>query len=214
MRVLVKLVLWFAVLFGGALGILRATCLDFWTIPGDDPLLSASIVPTLEAGDVVVLWRSGTPGFSDVVRCVDPEAPGRFVIGRIMAEQGDDIRVDNAHVTVNGKSISTTHVCATAHPTMHDPRSGDPVQLTCEIEEAGGVAFTRARATDPPYLSPPVEQNVQSGQVFLVSDDRYFHDDSRDFGGIAKSTCHERIVFRLWSARGWFDSERRLSLIH
>jgi signal peptidase I len=55
---------------------------------------------------------------------------------------------------------------------------------------------------------------VPAGHVFLASDNRYYHDDSRDFGSVPKDSCHERVVFRLWSARGWFDEARRMSLIH
>jgi signal peptidase I len=210
----IKVVLGIVLIFGAVLGLLLATCISFWTVPGDDPLLSASIVPTLAQGDLVVLWYRGQPGFGDLARCADPEAQGRYVVGRLMGEEGDEISVDQVLVTVNGKAISSKHSCTNLHQTVHDPQSGDPVELTCEIEEAGGSAYTRSRASRPAFRSPPVHTTVPAASVFLVSDDRFFHDDSRDFGAIPKSSCKERIVFRLWSARGWFDSESRMSVIH
>jgi signal peptidase I len=213
-RVLLKILLWVALIVGGVLGFLLATCISFWTVTSDAPRLSASIVPTLAPGDLVVLWYRGRPGFGDLVRCADPEARGRYVIGRLMGEEGDDVLVDQVLVTVNGTPISSKHACTNHHQTVLDPQSGDPVELTCEIEEAGGNTYTRSRASSPAFQTPPIRTQVQPGHVFLVSDDRFFHDDSRDFGTISKSTCTERIVFRMWSARGWFDSESRFSLIH
>ena len=61
MRALFKGLVWLTLILGAIVGILRATCISFWTIPGDDALFSLSIMPTLEAGDLVVLWRVGAP---------------------------------------------------------------------------------------------------------------------------------------------------------
>jgi signal peptidase I len=212
-RAVFKLMVWIALALGAVLGLLLATCISFWTVPSDDALLSASIVPTLAPGDLLVLWYRGQPGFGELVRCVDPEAQGRYVVARLMGEEGDDISVDQVLVTVNGKPISSKHACTKLHETVRDPNSGDPVELTCEVEEAGGTVYNRSRASNPAFRSPPIHTQVPPASVFLVSDDRFFHDDSRDFGSIPKSSCKERIVFRLWSARGWFDGDSRLSLI-
>ncbi len=186
-----------------------------WTMPSDDGLLAVSVMPTLEAGDVLLLWRLGTPAFGELVRCPDPEAPGRFVVGRILGEQGDKIVAEQTSVTVNDKVVSSRRACNPAQLSVLDPKTGEPFDLSCEIEEAGGVEYTRARATHPPSLQVmPFQTKVQAGNVFLASDNRYYHDDSRDFGAVPKDGCHERIVFRLWSARGWFDEARRMTLIH
>jgi signal peptidase I len=50
--------------------------------------------------------------------------------------------------------------------------------------------------------------------VFLASDNRHYHDDSRDFGTVVRASCQERVVFRFWSARGWFDQKRRMTFIN
>jgi signal peptidase I len=211
---LVKLVVWIALIFGAFAAFLRATCLSTWTFPSDDALLSLSVMPTLEAGDVLLLWRVGTPGFGELVRCPDPEAEGRFVVGRILGEQGDRIETDLAAVSVNNKIVGSRRVCDPAQFSVFDPRTGEPFDLSCEIEEAGGNEYTRARATTPAAQSTPFRVKVPEGNVFLASDNRHYHDDSRDFGPLPKDRCHERIVFRLWSGRGWFDEKRRAMFIH
>ena len=42
----------------------------------------------LAEGDLVLLLRS-TPKVGDLVRCADPDQPGRYVVGRLVAEQGE-----------------------------------------------------------------------------------------------------------------------------
>jgi len=211
-RALIKGLVWVTLVVGAIVGILRATCLSFWTIPNDDPLLSLSIMPTLEAGDVVAIWRVGTPSFGELVRCPDPEAQGKYVVGRLLGEQGDRIEADLGKVTINEKPISTVRVCKQL--TVIDPTTGEAVELSCEIEAAGGTEYSRARASQPVLKPIPFRVTVPDRQVFIASDDRHYHDDSRDFGPIPKDGCHERIIFRLWSARGWSDDERRMMFIH
>lgn len=214
MRGFVKLIVWFT-LFGVAMiAGLRATCIDFWTMPSDDPLLSLSILPTLEAGDRLVLYRLGTPGFGDVVRCSDPEVPGRFVVGRVLGEQGDRIVAAAGSVTVNEKHIGTRRACIPPLISVIDPKTSEAVELSCEIEEAGGTEYGRLRTPTPPANPTPYKVRVPDGHVFLASDNRYYHDDSRDFGPLPKASCQQRVVFRLWSARGWFDDTRRLTIVH
>ena len=214
MRALVRIILWVTLIVGGIVLFLRATCIRFWTMTSDDALLSLSVMPTLEAGDVLVLWRLGTPSFGELVRCPDPEAPGRFVVGRILGEQGDRIVAELGSVTVNEKIVGSRRACNPAQLSVFDPHTGEAVDLSCEIEEAGGIEYTRARATNPPPQPTPYKVKVPAGSVFLASDNRHYHDDSRDFGPIPKDACHERILFRVWSAKGWFDEARRMMFIH
>jgi signal peptidase I len=214
-RALFKFVVWMALFLGGIVAVLRATCMTFWTMPDEDPVLSLSVAPTLEAGDVLVLWRVGNPNFGELVRCPDPETPGRFIVGRLLGEGGDNIVAEMASVTVNNRFIGSRRACAPPQLTVLDPYTGEAFDLSCEIEAAGGVEYTRARATNPPEHPPEAFRvKVPDGKVFLASDNRHYHDDSRDFGLVPKDSCKERIIYRLWSARGWFDEKRRMMLIH
>ena len=52
---------------------------------------------------------------------------------------------------------------------------------------------------------------VEPGKLFLVSDDRHIHKDSRDFGGVDAATC-EHVVFRLWGER-FTDGSRRFNIL-
>jgi signal peptidase I len=201
---------WLAFLIGVPALVLYAFFFDIWVVSKDDPLLSASIEPTLSAGDVVVVTRHTTVSYGDLERCDDPEVPGRFVIGRAMAHAGDSVEVNDEMVMVDGKRNPSPHACD--HPTMvlRDPQTDDDVVLACSVEEFGDGTYLALRAQAHP--EPPTKATCEYGRWFLVSDDRHFHLDSRDYGPIAPSTC-QHIVFRLVGAAGIGDKEKRLTVI-
>jgi signal peptidase I len=205
-------VVWLMVVGGIVYGALRATCIRIWTFPSDDKLLSASVRPTLEAGDVLLLWRLGAPSFGDLVRCPDPEAVGRFVVGRQLGQAHDVVELNGASVLVNGRAIQSTHACRPSKVMVPHPRTGSPVELRCDFEEVNRGEFPRL-SSESSEGSALVRAEVGPERVYLVSDNRYFHDDSRDFGSLLAASCNEQVLLRLWSARGWFDAERRFSLV-
>lgn len=213
MRGLLKALLWTVGILGVIAGILRATILDVWTVPDDDPVFGASIVPTLAPGDVVITRRGGTPTFTDLVRCAHPEEPGRYVVGRIFGEPGDQVYADGHVVKINGTPTRTERGCTEARVRVEDPVSGEPVELNCGIEEIGGTTYMRATGSGPRTTLAKVETEVTEGNVFLVSDNRYHHYDSLDFGAVPLESCTHRIIFRLWSKDGWGDVKKRMMVI-
>src|SRR5438132_14233881 len=95
---------------GWTLGVIAVLCIfarilfmKVWTIP-DDPVLGASLSPTLRAGDTVLVLTRGTPGFGDLVRCPDPEEPATFVVGRVAGVAGDIVETQGVSLAVNHKS--------------------------------------------------------------------------------------------------------------
>ena len=94
--------------------------------------------------------------------------------------------------------------------TVYDPTINDDVELGCSVEEYGETDFSALRASKHAEAQRTATADI--GMWFLVSDDRHVHLDSRDFGQIDPSTCRH-VVFRIVSAAGFGDSERRLSII-
>ena len=208
-----KLVLVLAVVVGGTIAALRATCIEFWRVPDDDPVATFSLLPNLAAGDLVVVWTRGAPVFADLVRCPVPEDPNKTAIGRILGDPMDHVAIDAAQVSVNGRGVTAAHACTTGRLSAVDPQTNDPVDLVCEVEEVGGNSYQRVREAAPLYKPAPVSADVPAGYVYLVSDNRRSHLDSREFGPVPKATC-QKIVLRLWSVEGWLDSDHRMNLIH
>lgn len=190
---------------------LRLLILDVWTIP-DDAVLDASLAPTLASGDVVVVLTRGKPGFGELVRCPDPDSPTNYIVGRIAGVDGDVVEADGVNLTVNGTRYDAESACPDPKLTIKHPTSGVDVQIGCDVVAMGGGRHLRGTSPKGP-IERKHRSEVRPDTVFLLSDNRNFHDDSRDFGLQPRDACKQRVVFRLWGKGGWADSERRLSVI-
>lgn len=210
MRSFLRIVAWLAGVLGVAGLVLYAFVFDVWTVPADDPLLAASVEPTLSVGDVVLLARHTSVSRGNLLRCGDPQAPGRFVIGRAMACFGDRIELRDEVVSLDGRRTPSPRRCEPPDVVVRDPQTSEEVSLVCSIEEYGEMTYSALRAHDHP--EPPTKAEVEAGHWFLVSDDRHLHLDSRDFGQIDPVGC-QHIVFRLVGAAGFGDAGKRLSII-
>jgi signal peptidase I len=210
MRTWLRILAWVGGIVGVVLLVLYIFVFDVWTVPSDDPLLSASIEPTLSAGDVVLLSRHTDVARGNLLRCADPQAPGRFIIARAIGKYGDNLTITDEVVAIDGHRNPSPRACDPPNMTLHDPNSNEDVELTCAVEEYGEMAFNALRTRDHP--EPPSKAEVEAGHWYLVSDDRHIHLDSRDFGQIDPNTC-QHIDFRLVSKAGFWDAKKRLTII-
>ncbi len=210
MRVFFKTLLWAACLLGLVAGALYALMFDVWSVPTDDPMLSASIAPTLSPGDVVVLSRHGSVSRGELLRCNDPQAAGRYVIARAIGASGDKLVLDGETVSIDGHRTPSPHACDVVKTVLHDPNTDEDVELVCSIEQSGPVEFEALRAAVRP--EPLTKATVEGGSWYLVSDDRHLHVDSRDYGPIDPRTC-EHVLFRIVGPAGFGDVATRFSIV-
>ena len=208
-----RLLVWVALLVGAIIGLARLTIIRWWRIPMDDPFLEASIAPTLRGGDLVLLWRLTEPNFGALVVCPDPEDPARVVIGRIVGEAGDRVSIDGDRLEINDRSAHTETACSEAMFQVQDPNTGSVVEEPCNIEDLGGVGHMRGCAASAKDGPPPSTRDVGPGKTFLVSDNRRYPYDSRNYGSLDRASCKESIFFRLVSKNGFFDVKPRLTYI-
>lgn len=213
MRKLARFLAWTAVIVGALIGLARGFLLRWWTVPENDPYLEASVAPTLEGGDVIILWRATKPSFGDLVMCPEPNAPGRMVIGRLYGEEGDDITVDGDRVIVNGKASGTERSCTEQTFVAKEPRTGREVTQPCSVEELAGHTSMRGGRGDSKLAPQQRQTKVAPGKVYLVSDNRLFPYDSRDFGTVERASCAETVLFRLVGRNGFFDDGRRFEFL-
>jgi signal peptidase I len=210
MRTWLKLLAWPAGIVGVAVLVLYGVFFDVWTVPSDDPLLAASIEPTLRAGDVVVVTRHTSVARGNLLRCADPQAPGRFVIARAIGSFGDAIGFNGDTVNIDGRRTPSPRACDPPSMIVHNPNTNDDDKLECGVEEYGEMTFWALRSRDHP--EPATSATVEAGKWFLVSDDRHVHLDSRDYGQIDPATC-QHIVSRVVGAAGLSDDKRRFDII-
>jgi signal peptidase I len=210
MRKMFRFLFWVALIVGIVIGLLRLTAIRWWRVSHDDPYLTASISPSVRPGDLIVLWRLTKPGFGDLVMCAEPGHPERSTIGRLVGEPRDQLEVVGSTITINRKRQTEEGNCALRTFKERAPASGAEVEQSCSMEELGGGLHMRGDVPGQ-TLAPPAEvkTTVPQGMVFLVSDNRLFPYDSRDFGPVPRETCTETVFFRLVGAGGFFDASSR-----
>lgn len=204
-----RIVAWTLVIAGVLIGILRLTVIRWWQVPLGDPVLEASVAPTLRGGDWVILWRGTAPMQGALVLCPEPKT-ARATVGRILAEGGYRVHVGE-QVLLNGHGFETESGCDAF--TVKDPDNGQEVTQGCHREVLG--SRTHLRGDPVASLAKPGESDLEvpPQHFYLVSDNRQFPWDSRDFGPVERSTCVETVIFRLVSKDGFFDVGNRFSLI-
>jgi signal peptidase I len=193
-------------------GVARLTLVDVWKIPEDPHRFGITMEPSLSQGDTILMLSRGSPGFGDLVRCTDPDDPEGFVVGRVAGLEGDTVQVNGRELIVDNKRYEGEMACPEKNKLVVHPTSGEEVKLNCDQVEMGGRTHYRGYSAKRDFETPK-KSTVGHGMVFLVSDDRSYHADSRDFGPIPFASCKNRIFFRLWGASGWADDKARLSYI-
>lgn len=211
MRGLTRFLVWTSAILGAIALLLYLLVFDVWQVQpqADDIAFTASILPALKPEDKILIKRGSTPHVGELARCKHPTS-NQWVVGRVFGEQGDRVEVDDYGVKTNNRAMSAAHGCPqviVAHPITQALTT-----LNCGVVETGAWSWE--------YLSPQPGEGVsvgthnatvEAGKLYLVSDNRLMHDDSRDFGQVDAATC-EHIVFRLYGER-FTDSSRRFSIL-
>jgi signal peptidase I len=202
-------VLWVAGILGAICLLLHLFVFEVWTVPrGPDDLFGASILPTLKVDDRVLVQRGRRPNIGELARCSSPLVSGGYVVGRVFGKSRDRVEVTDRRVTTNGQALASRYACPPV--VVPHPVTQSLVTMHCEAHETG--AWTFETLSPPEGMSAGTSQAVvEPGKVYLLSDNRLMHHDSRDFGQVDESTC-EHIVFRLWGEK-FSDGSRRFNVL-
>jgi signal peptidase I len=90
------------------------------------------------------------------------------------------------------------------------PITQEEITLNCATEDNGAWTYDYLVPVDRPEGARTAV--VEQGKLFLLSDNRVIHKDSRDFGLIDATTC-EHVVFRLWGD-SFVDTSRRFTVLY
>jgi signal peptidase I len=214
MRKMFRFLFWVALIVGSLIAVARLTAIRWWRVPQDDKYLTASVSPSLRGGDLILLSRLTKPTIGDLVLCPEPNHPERVVIGRIVAQGRDEVEVVGADVSRNGRRHVTEGNCAVRTFIEHDPETSVQVEQSCSMEDVNDSTSFRGELASGAPRPKDVKTTVPQGSFWLLSDNRQYPYDSRDFGPVPREGCNEKIFFRLVSAAGFFDAEARNQYIH
>jgi signal peptidase I len=212
MRAFGRVAMWAVISIVAVVLLFRLTAIRWWKVPADDPYLVASVAPTLRAGDWVLLWRLTPPSPGSLVLCPEPKHPDRVVVGRMVGDEGQRVKVSGTYIEVSGKRLKSEGDCKKDRFTVAPPKGGPELELRCSTEVVSNWVHERGEAEAIAEL-PDFEAQVHAGEVVLVSDNRRFPYDSRDFGVVDRSTCKETVFFRLFGRDGLSHSPTRFAYI-
>jgi signal peptidase I len=206
-----RTVAWVAVIAAAICAIIYYTYADVWVVPLDDPRLLVSVEPTLRGGDIVLVERHGAPDLGKLARCTDPDEPRRFVVGRLVGTGGSTVTILDQRFSTPGSREQSNTACG--EQTLVNPASGGEVKLRCANREFAGLEYqTLMNPSEYGRDERSVELHIPLEKAYLLSDDRYLHLDSRDFGLVPSASCRH-IFFRLWGAEGFGDGSRRFNIV-
>jgi len=212
---LFRFLIWVAIFVGVIVGGLRLFFVRWLRLPENDPVFTTSLLPSLEGGDLIIVQRVTKPIFGDLVLCPEPNYPQRYVIGRILGLPGDVVRINAQAPEVNGKTFPFERICNPntiryPHPAM----PSEEVEQQCYYEALASQRVHKTGRTGGHKVTPEDRSyQVPDGQVFLVSDNRLFPYDSRDYGVVPVDSCKETVALRLVGKLGWTDVQKRMTLI-
>lgn len=206
MKGFTRTAVWVLAILGAIAGLLHLLVFDTWVVPSADPAFGASVLPTLMKEDRILTRRGSTPGVGELARCVSPTT-GDYVVGRVYGREADTVQIRGSVVLTNGKAVTARHACPAV--TVAHPVSGGLVSMSCSVVETG--AWSYSYLDHPEMRGGDHSAKVEPGKVYLVSDNRLMHQDSRDFGQVDVATC-EHVVFRLWGER-YTDGSRRFDIL-
>ena len=212
MRAFGRVAMWAAISIVAVVILFRLIAIRWWKVPEDDPFLVSSIAPALRGGDWVLLWRLTPPALGSLALCPEPKHPDRVVVGRLVGEDGQRVKVSGTYIEVNGKRLPSEGACKKERFTVKGPKGGSEIELRCSTEVVSGWVHERGEAEAIADL-PDFEAEVHLGEVVLVSDNRRYPYDSRDFGVVDRSTCKETLFFRVVGHEGFFHAPTRFTYI-
>lgn len=194
--------------------VLRSFLFEPFQIP------SGSMIPTLKVGDFILVNKytygvrlpiTGTkviplnePQRGDVMVFFPPE-DDRYFIKRVIGLPGDEIRVMNNQLFVNGEPAEQLNVTAVPADTRFEFRD----------EQLGDVLHRIQKSKVPGPLGRNFSYVVPEGHYFMMGDNRDNSSDSRVWGPVPEKNIVGKavVIWMHWQSLGSLPSFERIGKI-
>ncbi|MFS8068708.1 MAG: S26 family signal peptidase, partial [Byssovorax sp.] len=124
------------------------------------------------------------------------------------------VELEGTSLRINGRSYDAESACPDRSVTLPNPGEGADIEVYCDKVAMGSGWHYRGHSLKPRFGFDKAKADVRPGMLYLVSDNRDWHDDSREFGQVPVASCTHKIVFRLWGSMGMRADPLRFEFIH
>lgn len=188
---IIKFVLGVALVLAVIGGILKTWFVDVVVVGHN------AMAPTMFMGDTVLVWRGASMETGDIVVCRHPQEQTRFVMGRIIAGNGGQVRIERNQLYINNRRPD---VDAHGEIMWPDRETGRTVRMGWGWELLGSDRHLFFRRNDRPFTLRAMT-GIQG--VYLLSDNRsYTGEDSRAFGVVQSGSCIGQVFMRIEQGAG------------
>ena len=145
---------------------------------------SASMVPTLQVGDVLLVnkfqYRFGTPNQGDIVVFPPPIPSTDDFIKRVIGRPGDRLQVKNGVVFVNGKALREPYIAQRPDYNLQIRNYGIYVAQPGDLNSYAPLDPTAANV--PPRKDWTAPDRIPPNCYFMMGDNRNDSEDSHVWG--------------------------------
>jgi len=145
-----------------------------------------AMIPTLEAGDFILAWKTFDPHRGDIVILNCPDN-GNSCIKRVVGLPGDRVEIHKQRLIVN------------AHPAEYEKMASDGADVNLIERWQDNSWLISIDSGMPSEMAPVV---VPPDQLFLLNDHRSDLSDSRQWGPVSKFQL-EAKAWRIWLSIDW-----------
>ena len=179
---------------------------------------SASMVPTLEIGDFVLVSKFAVPGqgfwrrFQRQVLAPAPiqrgsllvfhypPEPARLLVKRVIGMPGDRLHLRNGRVFLNDAPLEEPYAIYTAgRPDVYRDEFPNLHETDPNVDPAWWLALRRTLRNDGNLLIPP-------GRYFVLGDNRNNSEDSRYWGFVPEASVVGQPVLVYWAVPNGADA--------
>ncbi len=170
---------------------------------------TGSMQPTLKPGDFIFaskinygivsyksgwLFRWSKPQRNEVVVLTNPEQSDAKYVKRVIAIEGDEVKIENDEVWLNGNKLQYFEVA----DQIENPNA-DIFVIRKEIDKNQERQVINVKSHKPKTYGPI---KIPEGHVFLLGDNRGTSEDSRSWGTVPNSQIIAKVQI-VWLSLDW-----------
>jgi len=150
-------------------------------------------------------YKTADPKRGDIIVFLSPQNRRLNYIERVVAVAGDTVEIRNGDLYINDQKLQRQMLPQSALENLRIKIEGQILNGDI-FEESNGSAKYKIFLAKPPFdktSSDFAKITVPQYHCFVLGDNRYLSEDSRNFGPIPLATIKGKADYLYWPVKGW-----------